>query len=849
MFRSVGLATLLGAASGATNIISSSGGGQLMLGTPGSIAPKGLYTLNHGSFGSAIEFGTDFPIRSLGMNDIKPVRNPLDDHDMVCCPPGTVYNGESCVFLASQICPKGFSLDTATKSVCISTTPPCSEDLLLEDGLCVSPKPPKCVDLNVVFNTETFMCESTTDPACDSPLEVKGRECISPYPPFCGPGFVLGRGKCISTTKPACSGKLVVDKSSTGKLICASTELPKCPDDAEPIDGMCRVISPPSCPEDFKAVDGSCIYTKTPCPADSTFTSFADHRSPVCRTEKSPICQLGEFRNGQCVSKEPPCPADYTFDEATGSCTRSTPSCAAGKKSVIVPSQGYADTDVRAVCCPDVAGVTLTTEGQCIVPSTTNDCPVGMDPDPNNQRCIHTPTDADCGKGKFDAISGLCVTDPTCTIGVPVKGVCVVSEPICPTPGAKFNKDTGFCHMIELPKCPSGSIMVGSQCISGEGSKCRKGTKHSIDLKHCVYDKPPKCPPNSDYDPAVHLCVHPSKPECAPGTGHLDGDDCVSPSLPACPGADTKFDPESSSCVSTKPAKCEPGFKIPVGGDKCISDKSPVCEGSGFKLVDNKCISDKAPECPPDSTWVQCKKACISNKGPCPEGTPDENGNCVTPEPPKCKDPNTYFVPGVGCRSDEKPKCPIPQTTLNEATGECESEKGPECGPGLELRGDECFSPKPPHCLPGTTLKDGKCVTPKPPVCESDQLTFNPALNMCVGRPPKCPDGTTLDQDKAKCITASSRTCFVMLSCPDVEDDLSPPAIDPGYPVVDEPPIDDPLSYESGGGSGGGYVDGNGDNYGGGGDYGGDARYGGGRNEDDGDSYGGDGGGFDGFGN
>ncbi|KAK3342178.1 hypothetical protein B0T25DRAFT_360285 [Lasiosphaeria hispida] len=816
MFRSVGLATLLGAAhSSAANIVllppSSDG---LVLGSHGGLAPSGLYTLKH-EFGG-IEFNTDFPIRSLGMNDIRAVRNPRgSEHDMVCCPPGTVFNGESCVFLASTICPKGFTLDPVTKSVCISTTPPCPLGLTLEDGLCVSTELPKCLDAKATFNSETFECESTTDPVCDGQLEVKGADCISLKPAYCPPGFENRRKKCISTTKPTCGNnpELVVDRNLEGVLICVSIHPPKCPDDSKPLDGKCVRISPPKCPEGYRPEGGSCILTQGPCPADSVFTEFSDERLPVCRTESSPFCESGVLEDGRCISKADPCSPGYAFEVPTGTCTRSEPlACGAGKKAFFTSPQTEQET--RAFCCPDVPGMTLDgAKEQCSVPATTKGCPVGTTPDPDNSSlCIHKPTQEDCPVGELDVATGSCIdrTQPVCPTGyLTDKGKCSLGTVKCPTPGAEYWASTGHCHLKEGPLCPEDSIPVGKECISKtQKATCPDGTTISADKKYCEYNAPPKCPEKAKYEAGRQLCVFEDKPECTQNTGTLDGFDCVSPAPPACVDPETTFDSATGQCMGRKRPTCPVDFHIPPGGTTCISKRGPVCPATE-RLVGGKCISDVDPECPPDSTWIHLKKACVSIQGPCAEGTPDSNGNCATTEPPKCKTPGTQFVPLVGCVSPDRPKCAVEHTKLNEETGECEAEQGPACGPGLELRGDLCVSPQPPHCPPKTEPRDGKCVAKVKAVCDGG-LSFNPERKLCIGNDPMCADGSALDKDKAKCITSSSRTCFMMLSCPDVEDDTLPALPGTGQPVpgAGEPidvgyggrddPVDDDLSDDGG---------------------------------------------------
>jgi hypothetical protein len=796
MLRSFGLATVLGTALGAGQLIlprsgdahvlvPRPGNGEIAFGAPGRLGLPGFYSLTHAS-GNAIQFDTGLlPIRSLGANDIRPVSNPLDPENMVCCPPGTVFNGESCVFLASQICPRGFNLDPETKTVCISTTPPCPDDLRFEDGLCVSPESPHCEDPTAVFDLANSQCVSTSKPVCDAPLQQEGPDCVSLTGPSCLPGFEPRDARCVSRTGPTCnSPDLVVDKSIDGRLICVSKDLPQCPDGNGPVDGQCVSKKAPHCPDGFKPEGGDCISKDPPCPLGSVFTEFTDNRDPVCKTIEDAVCDFGGVPQGtQCVSKEPACRDGYDIDEKTGLCIHTdSVVCETGRKAFPTTS-GY--SDARVVCCPDVEGMTMDEYDQCRVPATHEGCPAGMEADPDNDElCAVAPTDADCPKGQYDSDMGRCVevTEPKCTVGTPdARGQCVLKK-TCSNPDAEYDEKSDSCVLKEKPKCPPGTALsIGKNCFAAEAVRCPADTKLSSDGKSCVYKALPKCKdPEATYDKDRHLCVHPNKVECAAGTGHLVGDDCVSSGPPVCSGgADVSFDPQTGKCVSVNRPQCNPGFHLPPSGTQCVSDEPPKCPGgAGFELEDGKCVSSEPPKCPAGSKWINSKKACVSDSGPCAEGTPDINGNCIAKEAPSCKDPKTEFTPGIGCVAvDDKPKCSAPGTKLNAQTLECEAETGPDCaavGPNLRLEDGRCVSVVPPHC-PGETepTPDGRCVAKARPVCDGNH-TLDAEHNVCVGPAPKCPDGSALDEHKTKCVTTSSRTCFVMLACPDVEDDSAP---------------------------------------------------------------------------
>jgi hypothetical protein len=790
MHSSIAVAAILGAApSAALSPLPSLNDGQLVLGSlssPSRFASDDLYALQD-AFGNSVRSGADFPIRVIGLDDIRSVRNPRDETSMMCCPPGTVFNGQRCVFLASQICPKGFALDPETKSICISTTPPCPAGLVLYNGLCISAEGPRCPGMGATFNPTTSECESIKDPGCDAPLEMKEGSCISHDSPRCPPGTQPIGAQCISTSGPTCgSSDLVVDKDREGKLVCASIDPPYCPSGGKPVGDQCVSGMPPNCTKGFEFEGGSCIYKGSRCPAGSVYTEFTDERSPVCRAVEKPPCPAGStLQDKECVSDELPCPKAHSFDESTRKCVRFEKiTCPDGMRSFLTSSEHSAP--VQAYCCPDVPRMELTLdedEPTCVVPSRTADCPDGMSSDPDKERCTYIPNQRDCARGTLDPKTGLCrdITDPNCSVGKPFSGGCTLGPPPCKTPGAKYDPKTGFCHLIELPPpCPNGTIQVGHQCISTDPNSltCPPGTKPSNCKTKCVYEAPPRCSDaKATYDKDRQLCVYPNKPECDPKLGLLIGSDCVSPSLPVCGsvnGIDMRIDPSTGQCVSTAPPKCDlPGFHIPAGGNKCISIAGPRCDGPGLELIDGKCVSDKDPKCPPGSSWVQVKKACVSDQGPCAEGTPDADGNCVVTAPPVCKVAGTHFVPGVGCQADKIPTCTAPGTHMNEETRQCEADEPPRCEDGLERRGMLCVSPRGPTCPAQTEpTEDGRCIARTPIQCPGKGLKYNKDKHVCVGQNPSCPDGSMLDKGFEKCITASARTCFALLSCPDVEDDL-----------------------------------------------------------------------------
>ncbi|KAK4169584.1 hypothetical protein QBC43DRAFT_354864 [Cladorrhinum sp. PSN259] len=798
MVRSISLLALLGSAacSAATEIvILPPGSKNLLFAQPAGTAPKGVYTLRHDASNIELPLDFNFPIRSLGINDFRPEPHPSRPHEMVCCPPGTFFDPrtQQCAFLASSICPQGFSLDAATKSICISETPPCPKDLYLDNGRCVSPNPPTCADHAAQFDKETNECIALSPPECDSPLKVEGPNCVSPdYTPGCGFGYRQEDTRCILIAGPSCGPPelgLVVSSDNAGKPICVSKNLPVCPNGSKPDKETCTVITGPKCPKDFQNVEGSCIFKGNLCPQGGVYTTFQDERSPVCRTSEPPLCLSGDLQGTECVSKQSPCLPGYTLTK-DHMCTRSERlQCGPNSKVFILDEDDGPQHE--AFCCPDIPGMTLDHSGQCSI--QLPECPSEMTYDEDQELCVYTPQPKDCETGQLDSETGLCTetTDAKCDFGTPdpVTGKCNLGKPSCPTAGAVFDEETGQCHLTETPTCPEKSKLIAGQCVSDDTSTCPEDAPHSGDKSKCVYKNPPTCPGDSQYHKDLQLCVVPYKPTCDHMAEALGGDTprlerdglrCVSPAPPACPpGSGTEFDPETKKCVGKELPKCVGDFQFSDKSHKCVSNIPPGCEhlGPSFSLWEGKCVADTDPICPAQSNWVPSLKACVSDKPPCPENTPTIDGKCVSSEPPRCKMHGTEFQPGVGCvAKNVKPKC-IEGTELNDE-GECVS--APRChGKDLVPFNGMCVSKtQKPECpYPTVDRGDGRCVTRTEPECpnpgeENLGLSFDKFSGKCVGAPPKCPDRSQLDGGMAKCITASARTCFALLACPDVVDDL-----------------------------------------------------------------------------
>ncbi|KAK4224016.1 hypothetical protein QBC38DRAFT_486380 [Podospora fimiseda] len=806
------LATLLGGAAcgAATEItILAPGKRDLLFNLPSGTAPKGLYSLSNDEHKFAVPLDFNFPIRSLQMNDFKPEPHPLRPNDMVCCPPGTFFDPrtQQCAFLASSICPEHFTLDPATKSICISETPPCEGELYLDNGRCVSPKEPTCPDSAATYDKVTHECTALLPPRCDKPLRAEGAHCVSMIDkPECRVGYRQQGTLCILIAGPTCGTpeqNLVVAKDADGKAICVSSKGPSCPDGSKPDHDKCTVTKPPSCPPHFENKDGSCIYKGNLCPEGGEYKTFEDERAPVCRKSGPATCPAGDLNNNaECVSKESPCKPGFKLTSDGKMCVREE-KLQCEKDDKIFFSEGPDET-LTAFCCPDLPGMTLDDHNRCSFPATTEDCPPGMERDDSNEICYYTPESRNCKRGTLDPHTHLCIETTTaeCKYGGtpdPITGLCNFGPPTCTTPGAIYDPKDNKCYLSEEPTCPPKSKPIAGECISEETSTCPDDAYHSADKSKCIYSNPPTCDGDSVYSKELQLCVVPNKPICNTNdpsdNPQLDHDSltCHSPAPPACPAnSDTEYDATLNKCVGRAPPKCtDPNFVFSPTTLKCVSPTGPTCEhlGKGYIFDQGKCISDSKPQCPDNSNWVDSLKACVSDKPPCPENTPTVDGKCVSSKPPTCKAPGTEFVPGIGCVAVHvNPKCTA-GTKLNNF-GECESTKGPECkGEGLVPMNGVCVSiVEKPACPEGTQWgTGGKCVATTPANCEGGlvgtdgkevPLSFDKDSGKCIGPSPRCPEKTTLDGGMAKCITASARTCFALLACPDVADDIPVPAIE-----------------------------------------------------------------------
>ena len=653
-----------------------------------------------------------------------------------CCPRGTQYNGTSCVYPQSSVCPTNMHF---RGGVCVlNSGPSCADKNLIptKEG-CVSKTPPQCPSDTTLKNGQ---CILTQDPTCPSGQTLQGGFCAIAEPPECPTqGFYPQDNLCVSAHPPTCQYNWL---KVVGGL-CVHVQRPGCPSGTRP-DGNGRCISTekPFCQSGFTAVGDKCISSSTPFCATGTTL-----QNDVCVSNTSPSCTSGVLHNGLCVdSQDPSCSRGFKFDKNSGFCQqRDDPICSAG-----FVNKYNKDKDL-AVCCPsglsEYDGVFCTKKNPDSSP-----CP------PNSElvegQCVSTPgTPPECDGGKGVMIKGICYIKQSATCPFPLKlqnGKCAYGVgPVC---SVGTLSASGTECVVSGPNCPSGSFALGRECISN------------------VYT--PECPAN--LRPDGNMCVGAFTSDCPAGT-ILKDKYCVHPSqTPSCEGSLTLF---GDQCVLPITARCPEGTR--PQGNQCISLQNPVCQLTGYTYSTQAgaCIYVAGPVCNAPLRLQNGK--CIADVDrQCPAGTVVEGQRCISPA--NCV--GDYTLEGDRCVHREKPKCDDPDTELDEKTGLCVSktttptcEKGQMtsngqcvtqaiCPKGLVPNNGYCVSLIPLRCGQGFRLQGDQCVMEKGPNCPPNH---KPVGTDCVLiQDPKCPPNTWLDRDR--CVAAATPDCVIMGHCPEV---------------------------------------------------------------------------------
>ncbi|KAK8115259.1 hypothetical protein PG999_007328 [Apiospora kogelbergensis] len=662
-----------------------------------------------------------------------------DKGNQKCCPKGTQYNGTSCVYPESSVCP---------------------QDMEFQNGVCVLISGPTCADPNLVPTKEG--CVSRVPPQCPPTTIMKDGQCVLSQPPTCPHGQLFQDKHCAIAELPECPTKGFYAKDN----LCVSVNGPTCQHDwLKAVGDKCVHVKEAECPKDTRLDSkGRCVSTQPPgCPSGlvpsgnrcihSLDPSCPDGSIPergLCVSKVTPSCTNGQLTNGHCVDKVGPnCSPGFRFNAASGFCQqRNDADCSAGHVF-----RWHRGTD-KVVCChsnfPDFDGITCNkqnTDGSSCPPNST----------PRDGLCVSEPgRQPVCDNGNGAIINGQCITRKPGTCPSPLKaqnGKCVHPDPPYCGPDAKVSPSGDECVLIAGPKCKDSTIPMGQECVSNQHTpECPPGLTPTAEGM-CVGYPSNVCPPNTIH--AGKYCIHATeKPACRDGTTMFN-EDCVQPVGATCPDGSMA---QGRHCISLENPRCDlPGFTYSPSAGACVHVTGPTCHPP-YQLRHGQCFSD---------TELQC-----------PAGTARQGSLCVAPA--NCT--GDYTLDGDRCVHAEKPRCAKPGTELDERTGECVSrDETPRCtsghldahgrcvtqivcGPGLVPHGPYCVSLTPAYCDHGFQMLDGKCVLETGPSCP---VGYRASGTECVStRPAECPPNTFVNGDR--CVVGATRECLVMGSCPEV---------------------------------------------------------------------------------
>ena len=672
--------------------------------------------------------------RKIGIDDI--VLSVDNTGNQKCCPRGTEFNGTSCVYPQSTVCPPNMHF---RGGVCVLTSgPSCADKNLIptKEG-CVSKTLPQCPQGTTLKNGQCILAQ---DPTCPTGQTLHGGFCAIAEPPDCpAQGFYAKDNLCISAHPPTC-------QSDTLKAIgdrCVHVQRPGCPSGTRP-DGNGRCISTekPFCQSGFTVIGDQCVHPSTPfCAAGSTL------QNDVCVSTTTPICTSGFLSNGICVDKQnPTCNRGFKLNDNSGFCEqRNQPFCPAN-----FVSRYHKDKDL-SVCCPSALD-----QFDGIFCFKTN--PDSSPCPPNSQlvddKCVSTPgTPPECDGGKGVMIKGNCYSRQPATCPFPLElqnGMCAYDNgPVC---SVGTLSASGTECVVEGPNCPPGAFALGRQCISNVHTpECPAGLRPDGD--QCVGTVTSDCPAGTILK--ENYCLHPNKKPNCEGSLTLFGDQCVLPITATCPDGTR---PQGNQCVSLQNPICAlPGYTYSAKEGACVYLTGPVCN-SPYRLQNGKCYADVDHQCP-TGTVLEGQR-CISPAN-CVGDYTLEGDRCVHREKPKCQDPDTQLDEKTGqCISRiVTPVCEQGQMTAN---GQCVTQA--ICPSGLVPYNGYCVSLVPLRCGPGLRLQGDQCVLEKGPNCPPNH---RPSGTECISvQEPKCPPNTLLDRDR--CITASAPDCVIMGVCPEV---------------------------------------------------------------------------------
>ncbi|KAF4987785.1 hypothetical protein FGRMN_10161 [Fusarium graminum] len=564
--------------------------------------------------------------KKIGIDDI--VISTDSYGNTKCCPLGTTFNGTSCVYPKSSVCPPNMHF---ANGVCVLTSGPVCEDKDLvptRDG-CASKNLPSCPAETILDNGQ---CVLKREPTCPGGKKIVNGLCTVDQLPKCPEkGFRAQGNLCISEDGPTCHQDWL--KVVDGK--CVHIKEPSCPSGTKQGGtGRCISEQPPHCPSSFRVVGNTCLHDSGPsCPAGSTF------QNGLCEYNSKPTCNEGKLINGRCDAEtQPGCPKGFNFDKPTARCRR---------RDLLNCQDGYANRwdriSDKIACCPkDLATFDGTFCSQRIPGSGI--CPPNSEP--RDDKCVTSPGDQpDCDNGKGFVEKGICYKkgEAFCPGSLKVfQDRCVYeTDPYCAE--GKLSPNRMEC-IVEGPGCPDNTILVDGQCVSEMYTpECPSNLNHKDGS--CVGEPTLNCPAGTTRN--GEYCIYETvQPGCKDGLLLL-GSQCVTRITAKCP-------------EDTMPEECpDPSTDFDEKTGQCISrSETPSC-ADGSVLSNGKCIL--RADCPPNTTPMG--DYCVSYQRPgCQEGFTLENGECVFKKGPSCQP--GFIARGTDCFSIKKPVCP-PDTIMD----------------------------------------------------------------------------------------------------------------------------------------------------------------------------------------
>lgn len=604
----------------------------------------------------------------------------------------------------------------------------CKDGFYLFFGMCVS----KCPSGYIANSSDE--CIKCTSSDCNTCLLNNLDMCID-----CSKGYLLN-GQCYDICPLGFYGK---DKlclpCSKNCLECFT--FGKCNRCDEPFklhDGECKI----DCPLGYAVINGQCV----PCNDNNCLYCSAD--ISTCNICKAPYVLF----NGYCIKECPP-----TYYSTGSECKKCEDNCEKCNNSTecVKCRDNYLLYQYNCVeICPPFTYPTA--EGECKFCTDYEKCKICSSLNPEN--CLA------CSSGIL--YNGKCIEycpsktyydneSKTCK---PCQSNCVVCSnadmcSICSSGYVLFNN-------ICLPKCPSGYVQKGMNCI-----KCGPG------CLTCCENNVEKCITCNE-----NLFLHNKKciASCPKGTyystdsnGQLICSDCDNRctsclSLDRCTECISGFFLDGQTCVD----KC-PNNRAEINGvchdctdkncDKCCATNLNICKvcKPGYLLWNNTCVLTCPSGFYADTIETKCKK-CDENCTTC------KNAYECT----KCA-PGLFFMQGTfNCV-----KCSPPLVVVENECRVCKAEQCDKCVSGTDNICEKCSGNWvniegvcKEDCPVGYYRSNGGCLPCGNDclVCQSNEkcvyckIDFFLLNGDCV---PKCPVGYGVDQSR-KCVKCEVENCL-----------------------------------------------------------------------------------------